>query len=135
MTQATMFRQAEQQAATEAMAATAVSLRDELLPPVLATRGRLLLLDLLTVTLSGARTPELQAFARTAPGPTGRTRTIGSAVSTTPDAAGFLDAVAACCLELDEGNKYAAGHPAAHVVFAAITAARVAGRPVDGDTF
>ena len=56
-------------------------------------------------------------------------------MSTTPDGAGFLDAVAACCLELDEGNKYAAGHPAAHVVFAAITAARVAGRPVDGDTF
>ena len=67
---------------------TAVSLRDELLPPVLAARGRLLLLDLLAVTLSGARTPELQAFARTAPGPTGGTRTIGSAVSTTPDAAG-----------------------------------------------
>ncbi len=43
--------------------------------------------------------------------------------------------MAACCLELDEGNKYAAGHPAAHVVFAAITAARVAGRPVDGATF
>ena len=135
MTRVGVFRQTEQQAATEAMAVTAVSLRDEQLPPVLAARGRLLLLDLLAVTLSGARTPELLAFALTAPGPTGGTRTIGSAVSTTPDGAGFLDAVAACCLELDEGNKYAAGHPAAHVVFAAITAARVAGRPVDGDTF
>ena len=113
----------------------AVSLRDEPLPTVLVERSHLLLLDLVAVTLSGARTPELQALAGTAPGPVGGTRTIGSAVSTTPEAAGFLDAVASCCLELDEGNKYAAGHPAAHVVFAAITAARLARGPVDGATF
>ena len=56
-------------------------------------------------------------------------------MSTTPETACFLDAVAACCLELDEGNKYAAGHPAAHVVFAAVAAARLAGRPVTGRRF
>ncbi|MET0838060.1 MAG: MmgE/PrpD family protein [Marmoricola sp.] len=135
MTTENLFRRTEQKAATEALAAAAVSLRDEALPPVLAGRCRLVLTDLWAVTLRGARTPELQQLARTAPGPTGSTRTVGSTVSTTPEGAGFLDAVASCCLELDEGNKYAAGHPAAHVVFAAMAAARVAGRPVDGATF
>ena len=48
----------------------------------------------------------------------------GTSVRTTAETAAYLSAVAACLLELDEGNKYAAGHPAAHVVFAAVAAAR-----------
>ena len=57
------------------------------------------------------------------------------ALSTTPEHASFLDSVASCCLELDEGNKYAAGHPAAHVVFAAMAATRLSDRPVGGRRF
>ena len=34
---------------------------------------------------------------------------------TTAETSAYLSAVGACALELDEGNKYAAGHAAAHV--------------------
>ena len=110
----------------------AVALRDDDLPDRLASRAGDLLVDLLAVTLSGSRTPELSRLADAVPCPPGGSRPLGSAVSTTPESACFLDAVASCCLELDEGNKYAAGHPAAHVVFAAVAAARLAARPITG---
>jgi 2-methylcitrate dehydratase PrpD len=129
------FRQAEQMRATSELAGMAVSLRDRDLPAVLRERAGLLLHDLFSVTLAGARTPELGRLARTFPGAPGPVRPIGSALSTTPETASFLDSVASCCLELDEGNKYAAGHPAAHVVFAAMAATRLSDGPVDGRQF
>ena len=129
------FRQAEQLRATGELAGMAVSLRDDDLPAVLEDRPRLVLHDLFSVTLAGARTPELGRLARTFPGVSGTVRPIGSALSTTPESASFLDSVASCCLELDEGNKYAAGHPAAHVVFAAMAATRLSDEPVDGRRF
>ncbi len=113
----------------------AVSIRDDDLPAALEERARLVLHDLFSVTLAGARTPELGRLAHTFPDAPGTVRPIGSALSTTPEFASFLDSVASCCLELDEGNKYAAGHPAAHVVFAAMAATRLSDRPVDGRRF
>lgn len=135
MDQAASFRQAEQRTATRQLAELAVSLRDEGMSAELGDRAVLVLLDLFSVTLAGARTPELRRLAGTFTGAPGATRTIGSALSTSPETAGFLDAVASCCLELDEGNKYAAGHPAAHVVFAAVAAARLTLEAVDGARF
>ena len=129
------FRQAEQVLANSALADMAVSLRDGAVPAVLEERARLLLHDLFSVTLAGARTPELGRLAATFAGAPGAVRPIGSALSTTPEYASFLDSVASCCLELDEGNKYAAGHPAAHVVFAAMAATRLSDGPVDGRRF
>ena len=129
------FRQAEQVLANSALAGMAVSLRDGAVPAVLEDRARLLLHDLFSVTLAGARTPELGRLASSFPGAPGAVRPIGSALSTTPEHASFLDSVASCCLELDEGNKYAAGHPAAHVVFAAMAATRLSDRPVGGPRF
>jgi len=129
------FRQAEQMFANGELAGMAVSLRDATLPAVLEERARLLLHDLFAVTLAGSRTPELGQLARTFPAAPGTVRSIGSALSTTPEYASFLDAVASCCLELDEGNKYAAGHPAAHVVFAAMAATRLSDGPGDGRRF
>ncbi len=113
----------------------AVALRDGNLPVALEDRARLVLQDLFSVTLAGARTPELGRLVAPFPGAPGTVRPIGSALSTTPESASFLDSVASCCLELDEGNKYAAGHPAAHVVFAAMAATRLSDEPVDGRRF
>lgn len=135
MTDSNLFRQAEQSIATAELAEVAVSLRDEGLPAELGERARLLLLDLFSVTLVGARTPELRRLAAAVPSGPGSTRIIGSGLSTSPESAGFLDSVASCCLELDEGNKYAAGHPAAHVVFAAAAASRLAPDRVTGQGF
>ena len=62
------FRQAEQVRATGGLAGMAVSLRDDDLPAVLEDRARLVLHDLFSVTLAGARTPELGATRSHPPG-------------------------------------------------------------------
>ena len=88
------------------------------LPASVRERLELALLDLVGVSLAGMRTPELQSLAAAAsPGAGDRE---------------WLQAVAAACLELDEGNKYAVGHPAAHVFFTALAAARAREEPVSG---
>ena len=90
-------------------------------PGSVRERLELALLDLVGVSLAGMRTPELQSLRAAArPGPGDDE---------------WFRAVAAACLELDEGNKYAVGHPAAHVFFAAIAAARDREEPVPGQEF
>lgn len=91
-----------------------------------------MLTDLLGVTIAGFDTPELDAVIGAWFCPPGDAPVPGTSRRTTPETAAQLAAVAACALELDEGNKHAAGHPAAHVVFAAIAAAYEAPRPVGG---
>lgn len=94
-----------------------------------------MLTDLFGVTLAGMQTPEMRSLVQTWHAPAGPSPVPGTDLRTTPETAAYLSAVAACVLELDEGNKYAAGHPAAHVVFAATAAARVAPSPVSGEEF
>lgn len=93
------------------------------------------LIDLWGVGLAGARTPEVAALVASRRREPGRWITLGGGATGSAEAVALLDAVASCCLELDEGNKYAAGHPAAHVVPAAVAAARLADEPVPGTTF
>src|SRR5689334_4867750 len=84
------------------------------------------------------RTPELRSLLATWPAAPGPHRVPGTDVRTTAGHAALMSAVAACSQELDEGNKYAAGHPAAHVVFAAVAAAQQAsdaGVRVTGERF
>lgn len=103
------------------------------LPASVRSRFDLALVDLLGVALRGMRTPELRALveaADPAPGPhplLGTGRRVGSADSA------WFPAVAAAWLELDEGNKHAVGHPAAHVFFTALAAARSSRAVVPGD--
>ncbi|QGG40917.1 2-methylcitrate dehydratase [Aeromicrobium yanjiei] len=127
-----MFRLAEQQAATERLAELASRCRRGGVPSHVRDRIEVMLTDLLGVTLAGHRTPELRALAAAWRAEDGPHTTTGSMLSGSAETVAHLDAIAACCLELDEGNKHAAGHPAAHVVFAAIAAARLADRPVTG---
>lgn len=105
------------------------------LPDAARARLEVMLTDLLGVTVAGARTPELRALVDAwAPAP-GPAVLLGAGRCATVDDAAWLNGTAACCLELDEGNKHAQGHPAAHVVFAALGAAAeraAAGRPVTG---
>lgn len=126
------FRLAEQQRSAAALADFAAAARGNAIPPVVRDRIMIMLTDLLGVTLAGNRTPELQALAATWHAEDGAHSTTGSTVTSSAETVAHIDAIAACCLELDEGNKYAAGHPAAHVVFAAVAAARIAERPVSG---
>ena len=105
------------------------------LPAPTRERLDLAVLDLVGVALAGMRTPELATLveaADPAPGPhplLGTDRRVGAVDSA------WFPGVAASWLELDEGNKHAVGHPAAHVVLAAVAAARAHPAPVTGERF
>jgi 2-methylcitrate dehydratase PrpD len=77
-------------------------------------RLRLVLLDVLGVACLGATDPAQQRFVDAwAPSP-GPSPVFGAGVHASVEAAAWLNATALVRLELDEGNKFAKGHPAAH---------------------
>lgn len=93
------------------------------LPDPVAARASDVLLDTLGVTLAGARTPELERLRASVGDETGPSRPLGTTRHLPVTTAAWLDGTAACCLELDEGNKRARGHPAAHVLPAVLAIA------------
>ncbi|RVU14361.1 MmgE/PrpD family protein [Methylobacterium oryzihabitans] len=98
------------------------------LPEAVVERARLVLLDSLGVTAAGMREPECRALAeRLAARRTGPAPAIGSGLSLDPRDAALVNGTAGTTLELDEGNQYARGHPAIHVVPAVLAAAQGAG--------
>lgn len=133
MTPAESFRLPERYVeATRLLATWGSALDDSPLPPAVARRTSFVLTDLLGVTVAGMRTPELGRLLAAWPRPQGAAPLVGTGETSDPETSAFLGAVAACVLELDEGNKHAAGHPAAHVVFAAVAAAQLSPAAVSG---
>ncbi|HSI93830.1 MAG TPA: MmgE/PrpD family protein, partial [Jiangellaceae bacterium] len=76
----------------------------------------LMVLDSIGVIVAGMRTDELRALLHQLDPPSGPARLIGAGRNAPVEAATLLNGTAACVLELDEGNKHARGHPAAHVL-------------------
>lgn len=133
MALAKSFRSSEHYVeATTFLAAWGSALYDSPLPSVVARRTSFVLTDLLGVTVAGMRTPELVRLLAEWPRPQGEAPLVGTGETSDPETCAFLGAVAACVLELDEGNKHAAGHPAAHVAFAAVAAAQLSPAVVSG---
>ncbi|GAA0235678.1 MmgE/PrpD family protein [Cryptosporangium japonicum] len=95
-----------------ALAAWAAGLRTVDLPGDVPSRLETVLASVLGVTLVGSagRSALVDAWDP----PPGPSVLIGTGRSTTPDAAAWLNATALVSLELDEGNRFAGGHPAAH---------------------
>lgn len=79
--------------------------------------------DSLAVTLAGAATAELTALRAAWPAAPGPAALLGTATTTAVEPAIWLNGTALCCLELDEGDKYARGHPLAHVLPVALAVA------------
>ncbi|MFI7426645.1 MmgE/PrpD family protein [Micromonospora sp. NPDC049836] len=101
-------------AAVARLGAWAAGLRWADVPDAVRGRLGLVLLDSLGVTVVGARQAEQRALAAAwRPGP-GPAPLVGGGATTTVEAAAWLNATALARLELDEGHKYAKGHPAAH---------------------
>ncbi len=88
-------------------------------PPEVQERTLLVLFDTLGVMAAGARTPEVQALAAQFQDE-GRAPVAGAGRWAGADASCWINGFAVCCLELDEGSKFARGHPAAHVLPAAL---------------
>jgi 2-methylcitrate dehydratase PrpD len=96
------------------------------LPAEVVARTRLALLDCIGAIAAGAQEPECQALATRmiAREGGGDSPVIGFADGARPGTAAFLNGTAGTMLELDEGNQYARGHPAIHVVPALLAAPR-----------
>jgi 2-methylcitrate dehydratase PrpD len=89
-------------------------------------RSRLALLDCIGAIAAGAQEAEVQALAARmiAREGGGDSPVVGLAHSARPGTAAFLNGTSGTMLELDEGNQYARGHPAIHVVPALLAAPR-----------
>jgi 2-methylcitrate dehydratase PrpD len=110
-------------AAVRELGAWAAACDVQTVPTSVRERLRLVLLDTVGVTIAGARTAELAALRAVWPRPPGPAAVLGEPVRTSVESALWLNGTAACCLELDEGDKFARGHPAAHAVPAALAVA------------
>ena len=100
--------------ATAELGAWAAGVRWEQVPATARERMQLVLLDSLGVTVLGARQPEQRALAGAWRPGAGPAPLIGAGRCTSVEAAAWLNATALVRLELDEGHKYAKGHPGAH---------------------
>lgn len=84
----------------------------------------LTLLDTLGVTIAGSRTPEMRSLIAAWSPESGSAQLFGAGRRVAIDSAAYLNGVSAVTLEMDEGNKYARGHPASHVFPAALAVAQ-----------
>jgi len=90
-------------------------------PAEVQDRTLLVLFDTLGVMLAGAQTAEVRKLAAQFDDE-GPAVLVGFDRTSSAEAACWVNGAAVCSLELDEGSKYAKGHPAAHVVPAALAA-------------
>lgn len=104
----------------------AARLRFSEMPAEVIARARLVLLDCIGAIAAGAQEAEVQSLAARmiAREGAGEAPVIGLAAAARPGTAAFLNGTAGTTLELDEGNQYARGHPAIHVVPALLAAPR-----------
>jgi 2-methylcitrate dehydratase PrpD len=102
---------------------------DEAIPPLARDRAALILADTVGVVLAGSQEPEmrrLHAGADRAPGPA--TVLARGFARVEPWWAIVSNGLAGTMLELDEGNRFARGHPGIHVLPAALAEAERLGR-------
>ncbi len=85
----------------------------------------LVVTDTLAAILGAAAEPDVAAFAGAAPhiGGHGASTVLATGARTSPYAAALANGQAAVRLELDEGNQFAANHPAAHTLPAVLAVA------------
>lgn len=99
-------------------------------PTDVQDRTLLVIYDTFGVMIAGTDTTEVRALAGQHT-EIGGAPLVGLGVSTTSNASCWVNGAAVCALELDEGSKYARGHPAAHVLPAALAC----GAAHDGHTW
>ncbi|WP_282351734.1 MmgE/PrpD family protein [Haloferax volcanii] len=121
--------------ADEALASFVSDLDRTDLPASVVERASLVVADTIGAVLGGASDPAVAALARRWADENGGESTVmGTAGErTTAYRAAFVNAAAGSVLELDEGHRFAAGHPAIHVLPALLADGESAYR--SGDEF
>jgi len=93
-------------------------------PDEVGTKTALILADSIGAIVGGAAEPEVGALrARMAQGSVGAAALIGTHLTTAPGVAALLNGTAGTTLAMDEGNQFCKGHPAMHVIPAALAEA------------
>ena len=94
-----------------------VGVRFESLKPATVEQTSYVILDTIGAIAGGAAEPEMQALtAKIAVSPAGEASVIGAGKKAVSAAAAFLNGTAGTFLEMDEGNRFAKGHPAIHAL-------------------
>ena len=89
------------------------------LPPDVQEQVGWILADTLAAMAAGSAEPELRALAERQ-GASEAASLIGLGRRSSCEAAAFINGTAGTFLEMDEGNRYSRGHPAVHVIPAAV---------------
>ena len=100
------------------------------LPPAVREQTSWVLADTLASIVGGSAEPELRALAGRLDAP-GVATLIGLGRTGQPDAAALLNGTAGTFLEMDEGNRFSRGHPAVHVLPAALALSEASGASAD----
>jgi 2-methylcitrate dehydratase PrpD len=110
----------------------AAGLRFASLPPEVRAHTGWILADTLAAIAAGSAEPELRALAQRQRLGSGATL-IGLGLQAHPEAAALVNGTGGTFLEMDEGNRFSRGHPAIHVLPAALALCEQQG--ADADTF
>lgn len=111
------------------LAAFAAELTYDAIPADVRAHARLVIADTLAAIVGGSTDPDIDAFVmETCTSVSGPATVVGQDTRTTPYLAAFANGAAGTVLELDEGHKYAGGHPAIHVLPALFADAETADR-------
>jgi 2-methylcitrate dehydratase PrpD len=114
--EAAMPATAELAAAVDALGGFAAGLDLDAVAEPVRQAADLVVLDSVGVMIAGMRTEEMRDLVGELDPPAGPSRILGTERYAAAETATLLNGTAACVLELDEGNKHARGHPAAHVL-------------------
>jgi 2-methylcitrate dehydratase PrpD len=99
------------------LAAFVATLADEDVPEAVRDRAGLVVADTIGAILGGSSDTAVDALAARWTGDSGPSTVLGTVGGkTTPMRAAFLNGTAGTALELDEGHRFAGGHPAIHVL-------------------
>jgi 2-methylcitrate dehydratase PrpD len=120
----------------DTLSSFAAGLRFAALPQAVRTHTGWILADTLAAIAAGSAEPELRALAqrqgtRAAPGASATL--IGLGTHAHAEAAALVNGTSGTFLEMDEGNRFSRGHPAIHVLPAALALCEQQG--ADADTF
>lgn len=97
----------------------AAGLHYRALPEQVRQRAGWVLADTVAAMVAGAAEPEVLRLAKGLPS-VGSASLLGLGRKTLEDSAALLNGTAGTVLEMDEGNRFARGHPAIHVIPAAL---------------
>ena len=96
------------------------------LPPAVREQTSWVLADTLASIVGGSAEPELRALAGRL-GTPGPATLVGLGGSSSADVAALINGTAGTFLEMDEGNRFSRGHPAVHVLPAALALCEASG--------